>query len=132
MNDIRIAELEQLNSNYFAGQAELILYRCNLLASFLFSLSDHNEGVRRAYIDWLDICDEYQMEMTESIIEYYKEGNLYGADFILADKYPEYFERSVDFLLGKVQWEPDASLKNAAVASSKQLTAQMLEHLLTK
>lgn len=132
MNDIKLAELEQLNSNYFAGQSDNILYRCSLLGPFLSDISNGNEDVKRKFIDWLDICDEFQMEMTESVIEYYREGNLYGATLALADEYPEYFEMVTDFLLGKLNWEPPAHAKTAAVAHSKHYTAQILNHLLTK
>lgn len=134
MNEVRIAELIQFNNDYYAGQLKNILYRCNLIGPFIFSIceEDEEETLRILLLDWFDICDKYSIDLIESLIELYTKGKIQDQSLSLYDLFPEYMERVVNFLLGKESWEIPEESHKVAEDYSTNLTAQVLTDIYSK
>ena len=134
MNEIRVAELIQLNSDYYAGQSKNILYRCNLIGPFVCSICDKKEveTLTNLLIEWFDLCDFFNIDLVESLIEFYTYGTFQNHNLSIYDMFPEYIERLVDFLLGKEHWSPPSDLHEVAEDYSNDLTAQILIDIYSK
>jgi hypothetical protein len=134
MNNIRIIELTNFNISYHAGNSQEILYRCTLLAPFvtdaLKEFPEYNkEQVLNSMSKWFDMCEDNNIEIVESLIELYNFNTVNNQPVEMYESYPELFERMVDFLLGKITWQPNAHDKTVAVDCSNNLTAQLLNHI---
>ena len=134
MNEIRVAELIEFNQGYYAGQSKSILYRCSLVGPFVFDIcqEQEEETLAKLLIEWFDICDTYNLDLVESLIEVYTDEKIQGQHLSLYEQFPEYFERLVDFLLGKVSWTPDNDNHIVAEDLSTNLTAQLLTDIYSK
>ncbi len=134
MNNVRINELTNLNVNYKSGAAKEILYRCNLVAPFtldtLKEFPEYNtKEVIKTLDSWFNLCETNNLDLVESLIEFYNFGSINNTPVEFYESYPEVFERIVDFLLGKINWQPNSSDNNAAVNCSNNLTAQLLDYI---
>lgn len=134
MNDIRINELTELNLGYRAGNTREVLYRCTLLAPFVLStLNEFPEYNKTKVLDslsnWFNCCEDNNLELVESLIEFYNFNTINNEPLEICEAYPEVFERMVDFLLGKITWQPNEYDKSVAVDCSNNLTAQLLNHI---
>jgi hypothetical protein len=134
MNEIRIQELNNLNLNYHSGATKEILYRCTLLSPFVLSLLEEfpeydKDAVIKSLVDWFDLCEYNNLELVESLIELYNMNSINNTPLKFYEDYPEVFERMVDFLLGKSNWQPSNHDKTIAVDCSNNLTAQLLDHI---
>lgn len=134
MNDIKILELTNLNIDYHAGATKEILYRCTLLAPFVLSTLNefpeyNSDDVIKSLSKWFDLCEDNNLELVESLIELYTFNTINNTPLDFYESYPEIFERMVNFLLGKINWEPNEYDKNVAVDCSNNLTAQLLNHI---
>ena len=79
--------------------------------------------------EWFDLVDKYNLDLTESAVEIYTDGTIQGSSLTLYDNYTEYFERILDFIMGKVQWTPSDQDRNEAVTLSHEITAQTLNDI---
>lgn len=134
MNEFRVAELIECNQGYYAGQSKSILYRCSLVGPFVFDmcLPSEEEELAQLLNEWFDLCDDYNLDLVESLIEIYTDETIQGQRLSLYEVFPEYFERLVDFLLGKIVWTPNTESHNVAEDLSKNLTAQLLTDIYSK
>jgi hypothetical protein len=134
MNNPRISELNNLNTSYHAGNSREILYRCTLLAPFVIAalkqFPEYNQDkVLDSMNNWFDACETNNLEIIESLIEFYTFNTINNEPLEMYESYPEIFERMIDFLLGKITWQPSDRDKNVAVDCSTNLTAQLLNHI---
>lgn len=134
MNDLRIQELTNLNIDYHAGSTREVLYRCTLLGPYIknilknfpeYKLNDVFESLT----DWFNLCEANNLEVIESLIELYNFDTINNTPVSFYECYPDIFEKMVDFLLGKINWQPDEEAKKVAVDYSNNLTAQLLNHI---
>jgi len=134
MNEIRVADLIQLNSDYYAGQSKNILYRCSLIGPFVFSICniEEQDTLKILLLDWFNLCDNCNLDLVESLIELYTNGTIQGQSLSLYELFPEYMERLTNYLLGKEQWTPPSESHTAAVDYSTNLTAQILTDIYFK
>lgn len=137
MDQIKVNELIKLNSDYCAGSSNNILYRCSLLGPFVISTCQHDypeinkQEVYKAYTEWLDICDECQTELIDSLIELYTYKTINKKSLRFYEEFTPLFERMVEYLLGKINWTPPNEQHLAAVNYSNSLTAQVLSNIYT-
>lgn len=135
MDHIRVNDLEKLNSDYCAGSSNNILYKCTLLGPFVLHIAkiDYPEldiqDIHKAYIEWLDICDEAQIGLIDSLIELYTHYSINGVKLQFFEKYSSLFETMVCYLLGKINWTAPKDQHIAAVNYSNNLTAQVLSNI---
>lgn len=131
MNDTRIAELIHFNNQYYTGGLRDTLYRCSLVGPFALSLCTEEEFIKSLY-QWFDIVDQHNLDLTESAVEIYTDGKIQGKSLDLYDKYPEYFERILNFIMGKEHWTPSSEAHAEAVSQSREITAQTLNDIYFK
>jgi len=138
MNQVKANELIKLNSDYYAGASKDIIYRCFLLSSFIVSISSEylevdTDEVLQTYLEWVDFCDQTNIDMVEILIYFYSgDIEIQNKTFKFYDKYTIIFEKMVDYLLGKISWNPDGAAHLAAVSCSNDLTAQVLTDIYSK
>ena len=128
MNEIKIAELIHFNNQYYTGGLRDTIYRCSLVGPFALSLCTDKEFIDALY-EWFDLVDKHNLDLTESAVELYTDGTIQGSSLTLYDKYTEYFERILDFIMGKVNWTPTPEDETEAVTLSREITAQTLSDL---
>lgn len=135
MDQIKVNELIKLNSDYCAGSSNSILYKCSLLGPFIVYCCETDfteldkQSVYNSYAEWLDICDDSQIELIDSLIELYTYKNINKKSVRFYEEFTPLFERMVDFLLGKISWTPPTDQHLAAVRYSNNLTAQVLSNI---
>lgn len=134
MNDIRIKELNNLNTDYHAGSTRDVLYRCSLLGPFVMAAApefpEYNlSEIKDAMLEWFDICDDNNLELVESLVELYTFDTINNTPLRFYEQFPELFERMVDYLVAKITWQPSTEEHNLAVDSSNNLTAELLNNI---
>jgi hypothetical protein len=132
MNDVRIKELNDLNLNYHSGATKEVLYRCTLLGPFVLSILEefpeyNKEEVMHSFSKWLDLCDKNNLELVESLIELFSYNSINNTAVDFYENYTEVFEKMIDFLLGKVMWEPNENDKAKALYNANEYTKIKLE-----
>lgn len=137
MNEVKVNELIKLNSDYYAGASQDILYRCSLLGPFILSISSeylnvNKDSLIKTYFEWLDTCDAINLDIVESLIQLYSVDTIDNKPLKFYEEYTVIFERMVDYLLGKVMWTPPQEKHIAAVNCANNLTAQVLTDIYSK
>jgi hypothetical protein len=89
----------------------------------------NKQEVYKVYIEWLDICDESQTELIDSLIEFYTCKTINKKSLRFYEEFTSLFERMVEYLLGKTNWTPPTEEHLAAVNYSNSLTAQVLSNI---
>lgn len=131
MNEIKVAELIHFNNQFYTGGLRDTIYRCSLVGPFALSLSREEKFIDALY-EWFDIVDKHNIDLTESAVEIYTDGKIQGNPLPLYDEYPEYFEKIINFIMGKEYWAPSVEEHNEAVIRSREITAQTLNDIYLK
>lgn len=138
MNQVKASELVKLNCDYYAGASQDIIYRCFLVGSFIMSISFeyleiNKEEVVHTYDQWVKSCEEINVDMIDMLIYFYSGDKEITTNTLkFYEKYTIIFEKMVDYLLGKVMWNPPTDVHLAAVNCSNDLTAQVLTDIYSK
>lgn len=130
--DTKLKKIEELCDTCYTGTLyKTLIYRSALISAFLDEISNKNSEVTEAFLEWLKICDLFNLELPYAILLLYKEGHINDIKCKFYEEYFEYFDKMTEMLLGDYVWRPNEKMHEFAEKKSLSLYKSYLNSVLT-